>query len=66
MSADKLSEMLWVDLPKPKAAPEDRVAQALQKALDSTTPERPGVPWDGEEHGGRDRRGLGIRIPGAD
>jgi hypothetical protein len=28
----------------------DKLAEALQKALDKTTPERAGCPWDGEHH----------------
>lgn len=54
--------MLWIDVPKPKVAPEDRVEKALQRALDSTTPERPGVPWE-EEKENRNERGY--LIPGS-
>jgi hypothetical protein len=29
--------------------PEEKVEEALRKALDNTTIERPGTPWDGED-----------------
>jgi hypothetical protein len=51
MSADKLSDALWVDPVKKPEKSEDRLAEALQKALDRTTPERAGAPWDGELSG---------------
>lgn len=40
--------MLLVELPDTDTAGEDVLAEALQNALDKTTPERAGCPWDGE------------------
>ena len=51
MSMDELSQTLWpdgVNEGNKSADKEDRLAEALQKALDKTTPERAGCPWDGE------------------
>ena len=61
--SDSLSKALWVDLPKPIVSPKDRVERALQKALDATTPERPGVPWDEKLEEKTER---GYWIPGSD
>ncbi len=33
----------------PPVEEEDRLAVSLQKALDNTTPERSGTPWDGSD-----------------
>ena len=45
--------------------PDQRQIDALQKALDNTTPEYAGTPWDaGEEDERREERG--IWIPGGD
>lgn len=53
MSSDELSRVLWpgdLHLKKDKSdTPEEKVEQALQKALDATTPDRAGAPWDAEE-----------------
>ena len=62
--SDELSKALWVELDKAPSSPEDKVAQALQRALDNTTPDRPGVPWEGEEE--KSGRSRGYVIPGAD
>lgn len=46
---DSLSDKLWIDLGvtnKKHDDPMERVAVALQKALDNTTPARAGTPWD--------------------
>jgi hypothetical protein len=51
MSTDKLAQALWpdgVNDGKKDPEDEDRLAESLQKALDKTTPERAGCPWDGE------------------
>ena len=64
--SDKLASALWVDLKKSPSSLEDRVVEALKRALDNTTPERPGVPWEGEEeNSGRSGR-RGYYIPGSD
>jgi hypothetical protein len=34
---------------KDRLTPEERVAEALAKALENTTPERPGTPWGGKQ-----------------
>lgn len=47
--SDQLSRILWVEPKVKPAPPEMRVEEALQKALDNTTPERPGVPWEEAE-----------------
>ena len=60
--SDALSDKLWVDLKPARKAPEDRVEEALQRALDNTTPERPGVPWEGRE----ERVERGYYIPAGD
>ena len=61
--SDALSKQLWVDTkPKTPDTPDHRVEQALQKALDATTPDRPGVPWD--EDVSERRRDPGYVIPG--
>jgi hypothetical protein len=59
--SDKLSDALWVE-PKKREPEEfeDRLAESLQKALDKTTPERAGAPWDGEDKQD-ERRGYTIR-----
>jgi len=44
--SDELSKVLWVEPKAKPAPPETRVEDALQRALDATTPARPGVPWD--------------------
>ena len=58
--SDELEGLLWVE-PKVKKAesPEERVEEALRKALEATTPERPGAPWEIEEK----RSEPGFRIP---
>lgn len=43
---------------------DERVIEAMQKALDATTPERPGTPWDEREEVGERRRGY--RLPSGD
>ena len=62
--SDALSKALWVELPKPEVTPEDRVARALQRALDNTRPDHAGTPWDGESEVVRDDRGY--LIPGGE
>ena len=56
---DELEKNLWFQPTKIKKAelPEDRVEEALQKALDATTPDHPGTPWDKEEREERQRSG---------
>lgn len=47
--SDKLSDLLRTiePLQPPKNSdPEQRVIEALEKALAATTPEHPGTPWD--------------------
>ena len=57
---DELERALWIESPPRKAdTPEKRVEEALQKALDATTPECAGAPWEVEEKEQHD----GIRIP---
>lgn len=62
--SDKLSEVLWVEPKVKPAAPESRVEDALQRALDNTTPESPGVPW--EEDKKEDTTEGGYIVPGDD
>jgi hypothetical protein len=48
-SSDKLGALIHKAsgrIPKKELSPEDRVEEALQKALDNTTPERAGCAWD--------------------
>ena len=64
--SDKLSEIMWVD-PKERmsgnrdtdAEHKSRLISAFKKALDNTTPESAGTPWDNEvEIGSNNERGY--------
>jgi hypothetical protein len=59
--SDILVDLLWVEPKTNPPSPEDRVEEALRKALASTTPERPGVPWDEQPK----RREGSYIVPGA-
>jgi len=61
--SDELEQILsegFAPHPKKADSPEKRVEEALQRALDATTPEHAGAPWEVERE--RDD-GPGIRIP---
>ncbi len=64
--SDELSNALWVEPKRNRSGykPEDRVETALQRALDNTTPERPGAPWDEEDK--IDERPRGWVLPQGD
>ena len=67
LSSDKLAGDMWreheASLRPSTEDPDALVVAALQKALDATTPESPGVPWEGEENKSVNR---GWVIPGDD
>lgn len=48
MSQSRLEQVLSIPLQTKKSDEEDLLAESLQRALDKTTPERAGCPWDGE------------------
>lgn len=62
--SDKLSEILSQVVPRKPVKSEDpdqRVVESLEKALENTTPERAGAPWDDkreEESERTERTGL--------
>lgn len=58
-----LVDDLWVQ-PKRRRTSDDPVEEALRKALEATTPEHAGTPWDGEEE--VERRPRGYWLPGGD
>lgn len=60
--SDALEKNLWVGKPKVKKAedPEVRVEEALAKALEATTPEHPGTPWEKQEKEPSDQRYYNI------
>ncbi len=62
--SDKLSEILQIPstwAPSKTEDPDQRVIDALQKALDATTPERAGCPWDEDDkEEGRNESGIWI------
>lgn len=61
--SDRLEKILsdgFAPHPKKEDSPEKRVEEALQRALDATTPEHAGAPWEIEKE--RNDR-PGIRIP---
>jgi len=63
--SDALEKMLWIEpSSKSKKAedPDERVEEALRKALEATTPDHPGTPWDKQELEPSDDR-RGYRIP---
>ena len=57
--SNKLSE-IHSSMPKPEKSSDELLVEALEKALESTTPERPGCPWDGREKDERRERGIWI------
>jgi hypothetical protein len=62
--SDSISSKLWFKASSTKAAvsPEDRVERALEKALDNTTAEYAGTPWDSKEPERKNER-RGYYIP---
>lgn len=60
--SDALSDVLWVQQEKPRKSDEEELAASLQKALDNTTPERAGAPWDGEHQEESSERGRGHKL----
>lgn len=66
--ADKLSKLLQkvqIQSSSKDKDPNQRLIDALDRALKATTPERPGCPWDRiEEDNEQEKRG--IWIPEAD
>jgi len=59
--ADELEKNLWVNTKKAKSDdPDERVREALQKALDATTPEKPGTPWEKQEKEYGRSGGVGV------
>ncbi len=69
MSTDKLAALLHAagaqSVPEKPDDPDARRIEAMQKALDNTTPERAGCPWDGEDES-EQREEPGIWIPAGD
>lgn len=66
--SDKLSEQLQSIshyVPTVEPDPDQRLIDALSKALDSTTPERAGCPWDNREDE-HERQRSGIWLPEAE
>ena len=66
--SDALEKRLWVDQePAANKAkdPDDRVVEALEKALEATTPSHAGAPWDIQEKEPSGGRNQG-RIPEAE
>jgi hypothetical protein len=65
--SDSLERALWVQRSQSKKAedPDERVREALAKALEATTPEHPGAPWDKEDEVSSDDR-RGWHIPQGD
>lgn len=62
--SDSLVEKLWIEhKPRKSDDPDERVRQALKKALDNTTPEHAGSPWDKEEEELNESR-RGWHLPG--
>ena len=66
--SDKLSailQQLAEHKPSKSEDPDQRVVDALERALKATTPERPGCPWDEleEDH---ERRDPGFWLPEGD
>ena len=51
MSSSQLLDKIFPkgEIKRKKKDPDELVIEAVQKALDNTTPERPGTPWDKEK-----------------
>jgi hypothetical protein len=50
--SDKLAENLWpgnVHIKKDEGSPDDKVIKALERALETTTPEHAGTSWEKKE-----------------
>jgi hypothetical protein len=52
-------------MPKKEMTHDEALIEALDKALESTTPARPGCPWDKEWEGDREPEEPGVWIPEA-
>jgi hypothetical protein len=66
--SDRLSELMQSvtsQMPREEISHEDAMINALDRALEATTPERPGCPWD-TLAGDKEQEEKGLWVPGTE